>query len=316
MAHFFIATPMYGGMATGVYTQSLLSLVGYFSARGHQVSCAFMFNESLITRARNNMAHQFLQGNCTHLLWIDADIKFRAEDAYRMFEADKDIIGGIYPKKEINWPQVRDAVNRGQENLQNFTGSFVVNLIDQRPNVVVRQDQPCEVAALGTGFMMVKRSVFDKMKKWTPQFANDMSTLKPGELIYSFFDTPIDPESRRFLSEDYHFCMEWRKHGGKVHAAPWCQLGHMGSYLFEGTLIPTDEPVTIGASDGRGRTGRVRAKQTAGVDSGSTRNAVGNRSKPTRAADNGQVRKASSTPAKRQSKKPSTSSRGNTKGRK
>ena len=314
MAHFFIATPMYGGMCTGAYTQSLLALVGYFSARGHQVSCAFMFNESLITRARNNMTHQFLQSQCTHMLWIDADIKFRPEDAYRMFEADKDVIGGIYPKKEINWQQVREAVGRGQENLANFTGSFVVNLVDNRPNVVVRQDQPCEVAALGTGFLMVKRKVYEKLKKRTPQFANDMSSIKPGELIYAFFDTPIDGESRRFLSEDYHFCHEWRRAGGKVYAAPWCQLGHMGTYLFEGTLIPTDEPCDFRGENGRGQQpGGLRNRPAAGVDGGSTGNAVGGRSKSTRTANSGQVRAASGKAAASKTTKPESSGRRNTK---
>ena len=244
MAKIFVATPMYGGMCAGVYVQSLLNLVGLFSSRGHQVSCAFMFNESLITRGRNNMAHQFLKTDNDYLFWIDADIRFRAEDALKMLECDLDIIGGIYPKKEINWEQVRAAAAEGKERLQNYTGSFVVNLPYGSTNVVVRQDQPCEVMALGTGFMLVKRRVFEKLAKHVKTFKNDMSAMQPGEEIKAFFNTPIEKESGRFLSEDYDFCVQWRKRGGKVYAAPWCQLGHMGSYLFEGALIPTAEPTT------------------------------------------------------------------------
>jgi hypothetical protein len=77
-----VATPMYGGMATGVYIQSLLELSGVCAQNGIKLTCAFMFNESLITRARNNLTNQFLDTDNTHLLFIDADMKFRGGDIY------------------------------------------------------------------------------------------------------------------------------------------------------------------------------------------------------------------------------------------
>lgn len=292
MAHIFIATPMYGGMCSGIYVQSLLSLITYLSGAGHTTQCSFMFNESLIPRGRNNLSHQFLKSDADFLFWIDADIKFRAQDVLRMIHADKEIIGGIYPKKEINWEMVKKAVNEGQQNLSNHTGSFVVNLINELGNVVVKRDEPCQVAALGTGFMLVKRSVFDEMKKWTPIFKNDMSSLRHGEEIYAFFETPIEPESGRLLSEDYHFCHQWRKHGGKVYAAPWCELGHMGSYIFEGTLTPTPEPTTMESENGS----RVvrNSRKAKPVDSGSTRNAVGNGDTARKSTDSKRAPRASS----------------------
>jgi hypothetical protein len=284
---------MYGGMTTGVYTQSLISMVGHLSSLGHKVSCAFMFNESLIQRARNNMAHQFLKTDADYLFWIDADIKFRSEDALKMLIADKDVIGGIYPKKEINWQMVREAAKADKENLQNFTGSFVVNIINpDQGNVVVRQDQPCEVAALGTGFMLIKRHVFEKLRKRVKKFKNDMSALAHGEEIYEFFGVPIDKESGRLLSEDYDFCHKWRKAGGKVYAAPWCQLGHMGSYLFEGTLVPTNAPVNMESENGS-RVAR-NGRKAAGVGSRSTKGTVGRKDGPGGNKDSGPGRKRSS----------------------
>lgn len=286
MAHIMVCTPMYGGMTTGVYVQSLLNMVGQFSSLGHKVSCAFMFNESLIQRARNNMAHQFLKTDADYLFWIDADIKFRAEDALKMLIADKDIIGGIYPKKEINWHMVKQAAQADKDNLQNYTGSFVVNLIGEHGDVVVRADQPCEVAALGTGFMLIKRQVFEKLKKRVKKFKNDMSALQHGEEIYEFFGVPIDKESGRLLSEDYDFCHKWRKAGGKVYAAPWCQLGHMGSYLFEGTLVPTEAPTTMESENGS-RVAR-NSRKGAGVGSRSTKGTVGSKDGPRGNKDSGQ----------------------------
>jgi hypothetical protein len=237
--HIFIATPMYGGQCTGVFVQSLINLIGILGSKGYKTSCAFMFNESLITRARCNLAHQFLQGEADYMFWIDADIKFRAEDAIKMLESDMDVIGGIYPKKEINWQTVRNAALEEKESLQNYTGSFVVNLLNAEPSLTVPVDQPCEVSAIGTGFMLIKRKVFEELKPHTPTYVSDMNHLA-GQEIHAFYLDPIDPESKRLLSEDYYFCHQWRKIGGKVHAAPWCQLGHMGTYLFEGGLLPSE----------------------------------------------------------------------------
>jgi len=238
----FLATPMYGGMCMGVFVQSLLDMSNVFSQQGIKLSCAFMFNESLITRARNNLVNQFLETDNTHLLFIDADQQWRGSDIYHMLMADKEIIVGMCPKKEINWSTVRDAAIRGEKDLSKFTGSFVVNLLNGSSSVSVPQNQPFEVAAGGTGIMLIKREVFEKLKEHTPIFKNDMSHMAGGKPVHRFFTESIDPESQRLLSEDYHFCHEWRKHGGKVWAAPWCKIGHFGTYNFSGQLVETPEP--------------------------------------------------------------------------
>jgi len=84
--------------------------------------------------------------------------------------------------------------------------------------------------------------VFTKLAKKVPEYTNDVGDLS-GQLknqakIKEFFATSIEPETNRLLSEDYHFCRIWRMAGGKVYAAPWAHLGHMGSYIFEGGLTP------------------------------------------------------------------------------
>ena len=159
MAKLYIATPMYGGQCFGFYTQALLSLNNLL--RDHKIDSmiSFMFNESLITRARNALTHTFLKSDCTHLFFIDADIKFNPQDVLSMLLADKDIICGIYPKKEINWENVRNAANHGvaHDKLRYYTGSFVVNLVGYTDQVTVQHDKPCEIWNGGTGFMMIKR---------------------------------------------------------------------------------------------------------------------------------------------------------------
>ena len=243
-AHIFVATPMYGGMCAGFYTQSIIQLQKVFAEQGIDASFSFMFNESLITRARNGLVQNFLKmKEATHLFFIDADIRFFAEHVPPMIQANKDIICGIYPKKEINWQFVRNAVEAGvpNEHLQYFTGSFVVNLVNYSGNVTVPINKPVEIWNGGTGFMLIKRKVFEKLADKVPSYTNnivDMSGNLKIEPIKEFFFTCIEEETNILMSEDYAFCKLARDNGIKVHAAPWAQLGHMGSYMFEGQLTP------------------------------------------------------------------------------
>lgn len=242
----FIATPMYGGMCHGLYTQSMLQLQFAMQQNSIGAMVSSMFNESLITRARNAMAHNFLKTDCTHLLFIDADIRFNAMDVIHLLKADKDVICGIYPKKEINWATVEQAVKGGvpTNQLKNHTGSFVINLVDYAPTVTVPMNEPLEIWNGGTGMMAIKREVFEKLKEIVPSYKNDVIDLSGntpvGEDIYEFFATSIEAGTQRLLSEDYHFCQAWRQVGGKIYAAPWMNLGHCGSYVFEGELVKSE----------------------------------------------------------------------------
>ena len=242
MTHIFIATPMYGGMCSGFYTQSTLLLQRELGIKNITCTFSFMFNESLITRARNALANQFLKSDATHLMFIDADIRYKPDQVPAMIEADRDIICGIYPKKEINWQLVRQAIANGvpDEQLRHHTGSFVVNLVGYQNEVTVPVNEPVEIWNGGTGFMLIKREVFEKLADKVPSYTNnvvDLSRQMQEEPIKEFFTTSIEEGTNVLLSEDYHFCKLARQHGMKVWAAPWVQLGHLGSYLFEGELI-------------------------------------------------------------------------------
>ena len=238
----FLATPMYGGLCNGSYTVGLLSAVGVFSRYGIGMQYAHMMNESLITRARNLLAKDFLASECTHLMFIDADIGFNPADIIPMIHADKDIICGIYPKKEINWIDVSKAVNRGvqPQQLHEHTGAFVLNLIGDATEQEGNKYAPMEIANGGTGFMLIKREVFDGLIGKVPTYKNDVFAAvdqeRKQEVINEFFATSITEDTNRLLSEDYHFCKIAREAGFKVWAAPWAQLSHTGTYVFNGHL--------------------------------------------------------------------------------
>ena len=244
MKKVFIATPMYGGACFGFYAQSLLQLNNLLRDNNIESMMSFMFNESLITRGRNALAHAFMKSNATHLMFIDADIHFNPADFLKMLEADKDVICGIYPKKEINWASVRKAIDSGvpDTHLKYHTGSFVANLKNYVGEATVPVNEPVEIWNGGTGFMLIKRDVFELMKPVIPWYINDVTDLSGtigAEQITQYFTESIEPETKRLLSEDYHFCKTWRDLGGEIHAAPWANLSHIGTYAFDGKLIPS-----------------------------------------------------------------------------
>jgi len=249
MAKLFVATPMYGGLCYGYYAQSLLSLQHAMRDMRIDIACSFLFNESLIQRARNSLAHSFLKTDFTHLMFIDADIHFNPKDVLPMLLADKPIICGVYPKKEINWGQVHNAAVNGvpANELSKYSGSFVVNLVGYKEEERVDTGSPIEIWNGGTGFMLIKREVFEQLRDKVPSYINDTHDLGGNighERISEFFATSIEPLGERLLSEDYHFCKIWReKCGGSVWAAPWAQLSHIGTHMFNGIL--TEKPTHI-----------------------------------------------------------------------
>jgi hypothetical protein len=234
----FVATPMYGGTATGIYTVSMVQLPVVFLRNRVNLVYAF-WNESLVPNARNVLTHQFLESEATHLMWIDADIGFNALDIVSMLIADKDIVCGIYPKKEIDWTRVAEAVKAGvpTEELSSYAGSFAIKPLDvSGGGEDADSDGLFEIEAGGTGFMLIKRGVFDALSDDASAYLSDY--LPDRKVIKEFYSTAIEPGSGRLIAEDYHFCRQARSHGFKIYAAPWARLSHAGTYVFDRRFDP------------------------------------------------------------------------------
>lgn len=245
----FIATPMYGGQCHGTYAKSIADLMCICTKYEIEAKCHFIFNESLITRARNYLADEFLRSNFDHLMFIDSDIQFDPMDVlimhhYAITNPNMGVICGPYPKKAISWEKIRTAVYAGQadqnpNNLENFVGDYVFNLIDGVNSFHV--NQPTQVKDGGTGFMMIRRDVFTKFdsvygdRKYTPDHVRSLH-FDGSRDIMAYFDCVIDPQSKRYLSEDYMFCQFARNSGSEVWMLPWVNLKHTGTYTFGGSL--------------------------------------------------------------------------------
>lgn len=239
---------MYGGMCLGTYVESLLKLSQTVGTNGIECGMTFVYNESLITRARNRVVDEFIKlTKGTHLLWIDADIGFNAEDVLAMLAWDKDIIGAACVKKSLDWPRIQEVIRKfpdrqlTQDEIMAVSGDFVVHHIDEKEGVEPRKlklDEPFEVRRLGTGFLLIKREVFETLQKAYPnrKYTNIGDVSARGGHIQEFFTSRCHPETGEYLSEDYAFCDDARAQGFSVWLAPWVKTSHSGMFKFEGSL--------------------------------------------------------------------------------
>ena len=222
----FIATPAFGHQVTTNYANSLLKFVSTSHPRLAVSSAVHMQSGmALVTQARNNCVAYFLNSDCTHFLFIDADIGFEPEAIFRLIEKDVPLCLTPYPVKGY-----------GKDNqLQ-----FIVHFPD-KDNVRIDKDGFAEITAGPTGFMMIKREVFEKLAEKYPErktinkqlVGNKVETMEKG--WYTFFETAQDPENG-YLGEDIAFCRLWTNIGGKIYADTQTPLTHFGSHAFHGSL--------------------------------------------------------------------------------
>ena len=250
---FFLATPMYGGMCNGMYTKSLMDTTSVFMQYGIPMQIYYLFNESLITRARNYCVANFLKSDATHLIFIDSDIHWKAMDLMYMIHLISEnpelyrIMCALYPKKTIAWEKVLTAAKTGDYDeapweLEKVAGDMVFNpLPDEYPNGQAPVFEPVKIKEGATGFMIIERAVFEEYAEAHPELLYTPDHLregefKPGEQITAFFDCIIN-EQNRYLSEDYMFSEYCRKLGMDIWALPMVELMHCGAYIFQGSII-------------------------------------------------------------------------------
>lgn len=223
-----IGMPTYGQKCYTTCMDALLRLERMACEQGLEIQYQFTYQESLITRARNTIVTFFLRSDCTHLMFIDADIDFHPQDVIKLLLHEKDIIVGAYPLKNL----VR---KEGKSDQASF--NYSVNLLKESVEI---KDDVMEIEYGATGFMMIKRNVIEQMIEKYPElkYTNDvpMKDEFKKEDYYALFDCVIDPETKRYLSEDYTFCKRWRDIGGKIYLDMRINLSHIGNYSYDGSI--------------------------------------------------------------------------------
>ena len=255
----FVATPMYGGQCAGMFAKSCADLSAICAQNGIPLQFYYLFNESLITRARNYCADEFMRSKSEHLMFIDADIGFNPQDIIALMalqtlnEEKYDIIGGPYPKKCISWEKIKAAVDKGVADndpniLEKFVGDYVFNPKGNQTSIPL--SEPVEVLEIGTGFMMVSKKAMQKFADSYPQYLYKPDHVRTEHFdgsreITMFFQAEVDPKSKRYLSEDYWFCQKAQEIELRTWFCPWMALQHVGTYIFGGTLA---DLASIGAA--------------------------------------------------------------------
>ncbi len=216
----FIATPVYQNCVPG-YATSMFALAGFLTKFG--VACELKtLSQSLVTQARNALVMLFLQeADATHFFFWDSDIHATPEAFVRLLLADKDVVSGVCPLKTSPSSLV-----------------YPMKAIDG----VLRIDDEgfAEVDYCTTGFMCIKRHVFERMIEdipdldYTPdRVSGDLEGDLKTKRWYGFFETMLLPD-RRFIPEDYAFSHRWRSIGGQIWVDVHSKLNHEGSHVFRG----------------------------------------------------------------------------------
>ena len=266
-----IGTPCFGGLLHNGYFQSMLELSINFTKLNIPFEMMTIGNESLIQRARNGIVAKFMgDAYATHLMFIDADITFSWLSIVKLLLNNKELSGGCYPKKCFNWDKIihhtQKNPNLKDDELMAKSLDYVFNPIYHKEgdNVVIKLDNGmAQVKDIGTGFMLIRKSVINKMILKYPEtkYRNNVAGYSQGQnsaddYFYSLFDCMIDPVSRVYLSEDYLFCKRWIDIGGEL----WCDLNtnlnHTGLIDYKGCLS-----ITIGEVDVLNKDAQIMKQQ-------------------------------------------------------
>lgn len=240
----FFATPAYGCQVTTFYVDSIVNTIASLTASGIHWKLHLMGNESLITRARNRLVADFLKSDCTHLVFLDADVGWEVNALADMVKSPHDIVCGAYPMKGYLWDKIGAAARSGMPDKElPFEGAhFAVNWRDEdlASGQIDAEDGYVKSKDGATGFMVIKRAAIERMvEHYAPEVAYTADyQAEHGETHFALFDCIIDKQ-KRYLSEDYAFCRRWQAIGGDIFIYLGAKLTHTGTHTWQGDVSKT-----------------------------------------------------------------------------
>jgi hypothetical protein len=240
--HLVVATPCFGGQVSSIYASSIFQLQRALRSKSNvELKVLMRDGDALITRARANLMTLFLDDpTATHLLFVDADIGFTPEHVFRLIESGADVVAGVYPIKRINWDKARRVIETNRPKLPSASLDYVLEINDPDQVAVVNGFTRARYA--GTGFLMIRRQVFEKMCAH-PAYASlqffrehSIDALAGSPNRFALFECMIDPKSGTYLSEDFAFCKRWTDIGGEIWIDLESRLDHVGPSVFHGDV--------------------------------------------------------------------------------
>jgi len=240
--HLVVATPCFGGQVSSIYASSIFQLQRVLRSKSNvQLKVLMRDGDALITRARANLMTMFLDDpTATHFLFVDADIGFEPEQVFRLIESGADVVAGVYPIKRVNWEKVQRAIENRRPKLASASLDYVLEIND--PDHVAVVNGFTRVRYAGTGFLMIRRHVFERMCAH-PDYASlqffrehSLDALAGSPNRFALFECMIDPRTGTYLSEDFAFCKRWTDIGGEIWADLQSELDHVGPTVFHGDV--------------------------------------------------------------------------------
>jgi len=252
--HFVILTPCYGSVCFVNFVACLLQTIPLFNSFGIPIRVEFCRNDSLVSRARNNLiAKAMYDETATHFMFIDADITWNPVDLLRLLISNKPLVGGVYPIKNYNFnnltgdntvngwlehkrkTDINNAVSDSdyiQNRLLRYNINYISNVLEVKNNLT-------QVKHLATGFMLIQRQVIEKMSKAFPstKYTDDVGFLhgEENKYAYALFDCGV--EEGHYFSEDWLFCSRWTKMGGQIWIDVTVNLTHTGIEDYKGSFL-------------------------------------------------------------------------------
>jgi hypothetical protein len=251
-----ILTPCFGAVCYVNYIDCLMKTFSLFKLFNFNIDVIFCKNDSLVSRARNNLiAKAMSDPKTTHMIFIDNDITWNPVDILKLVISEKPIIGGAYPLKSYKWDKLSNPAllqqlaekrktcilndmitdeEMVQFNAVNYNVNYLSNNLQVEGNIA-------KIKHLATGFMMIRRIVIENMMKAFPsvKYVDDINFLEPheNEFAYALFDCGV--EDGHYFSEDWMFCQRWTKMGGSIYLDVTISLAHSGVEDFKGSYVAT-----------------------------------------------------------------------------
>lgn len=236
----FIAVPSYKECKSE-FTSSIDELAGLLVGLRIQTMKHYHRGDSVPDLARNMCVAEFLLSGCTHMMFLDDDIKFRAEEILRYLALDLEVFGGNYPKKFFFWERaVRRAQKPDFQHLSEVEGIAIMQHegLDwaSKPKVGGKRmiaEAVAEADRLPAGFLMIQRGVFDRIIAARPSLKFGTGADMPCDpYLYAFFQHTL--EGGQWLGEDYHFSDLCRECGVTIWLDGQARLEHIGTYAYAG----------------------------------------------------------------------------------
>lgn len=200
----FVAVPAFDMVRTQ-FAASLADLAAFTSGtevnyNGRlakpEVAVAFCQNGGLDWK-RTKLVKRARDWNADYVLWVDSDQTFPRDGFFRLAAHDLPIVGCNYVTREH--PPLPVAVDKDSRRIRTTKALADAGKVE-------------EVGALGLGFCLVKRRVFDLIEQTGQRLF--LTHIENGQLVET---------------EDFHFCHTAQRAGIPVyldHALSW-EIGHI-----------------------------------------------------------------------------------------